>query len=160
MASGAVTLFTILGSIGVGSGALIAGARRHTLTEAGARRVGRLRSYLDHEKSEVDRLCETNATRAAERLADALPWLIYHSDVSSSWLETITDALAEAETPPTLPDGFVSLVDKNEAAPAAAFVPIVAVMSGMEASGAGAAGAAAAAGGAAGTAGGGAAGAG
>lgn len=146
VASGSITLFTILGSIGIGTGALIAGARRYTMTEAGARRAGRLLSYLDNEKKEIDRLCESNPTRAAERLAEALPWLVYDANVSASWLGEVKEALSDAETVPTLPEGFVSLVEQEEAASVAAFVPIVSVMSAMEASGAGAAGTAGAAG--------------
>lgn len=158
--SGLATLLTVGASLGIGVGTLFAGARRHTLTEAGARRAAALRSYLDHEKDEIDRLRGTDPARAAERLADALPWLVYHDEVSSAWLEEVQDALDDASTVPDLPGGFVSLaVSDDESAPVAAFLPVVTVMGAMESSGAGAAGAAAA-GGAAGAAGGGAAGAG
>ena len=148
LTSGLATLLVVSASLGGAIGAMIAGSRRYTMTAEGARRAAALRSYLDHEKEEIDRLRETDPARAAERLADVLPWLMYHDDVSSAWLEEVEDELKDAATVPTLPDGFVSLVRADESASAAAFVPIVAVVSGMEASGAGAAGAAAAAGGA------------
>lgn len=141
--SGLGTVLVVAGSLGGALGAVIAGTRRYVFTEAGARRVAALRSFLDHEKEAVDRLRETDPARAAERLADALPWLMYHDDVSSAWLEEVEDALSDASSAPDLPDGFVSLVRADEAGPAATFVPIVAVVNGMESSGAGAAGAAA-----------------
>jgi len=151
--SGLATLLVVGGSLGGAVGALFAGARRYTLTEEGARRAGALRSFLDHEKEEIDRLLATDPVRAAERVPEALPWLAYHDEVSSDWMEEIKEALAEAPSAPTLPEGFVSLVGADdEPAPVAAFIPVVAVMGSMESSGAGAAGAAAA--GAAGAAGG------
>jgi hypothetical protein len=152
--SGFATLLVVGASLGSTIGALIAGARRYTATEAGARRTAALRSFLDHEKDAVDRLRDTDPARAAERLADGLPWLMYHDDVSSAWLEEVADELKEASSAPDLPDGFVSLARTDATGSAAAFVPIVAVVSGMEASGAGAAGGAAGAGGAGGAAGG------
>jgi hypothetical protein len=160
LTSGLATLLVVSAGLGSAIGALMAGARRYTVTEAGARRTAALRSFLDREKDAVDRLRNTDPARAAERLADALPWLMYHDDVSSAWLEEVKEALADADAAPDLPDGFVSLTKTDAPVPVAAFVPIVAVVGGMESSGAGAAGAAAAAGGAASAAGGGAAGAG
>ncbi len=152
-ASGPMTVFAVATGVGGALGGLFAGGRRHTFTDAGARRAGALRSFLDHEKGEVDRLLDTDPVRAAERLGERLPWLVYHDDVSSAWLEEVKDALADAPSPPELPPGFERLIGADEeAAPTAAFLPIVGVMGTMESSGAGAAGAAA--GGAAGTAGG------
>ena len=159
IASGLATVLGVGGGLGGAIGALFAGGRRHTFTEAGARRAGALRSFLDHEKDEIDRLLDTDPVRAAERL----PWLVYHDEVSSAWLEDVKEALADAPSAPELPPGFERLIGADEeATPTAAFVSIVGVMSAMESSGAGAAGAAAggAAGAAGGAAGGGAAGAG
>ncbi|MFO8100312.1 MAG: hypothetical protein R6T83_11915 [Salinibacter sp.] len=152
MGLGAGSLFGFCGGLGVGVGGLVAGVRRTVLTEAGARREAALRSFLDHEKAEVDRLLDVSPARAAERLVETLPWLVYHRDVTASWLEEVKTALADADDVPSLPDGFVSLVDPEaEAAPVAAFLPVVGVIGTMESSGAGGA----AAGGAAGAAGGG-----
>jgi len=125
-------------------------------------RGGALRSFLDHEKDEINRLLDTDPVRAAERLGERLPWLVYHDDISSAWLEEVKEALADAPSAPELPPGFERLLDEeDEAATTAAFLPIMGVMGAMESSGAGAAGAAAggAAGAAGGAAGGGAAGA-
>lgn len=152
--SGLTTVLAVGGGLGGGIGALLAGGRRYTFTQAGAQRASALRSFLDHEKEAIDRLRDSSPTRATERLADALPWLMYHDDVSSAWLEELKAALTDAPTAPDLPDGFASLATPgNEPGPVAAFLPIVSVMGAVESSGAGAAGAAA--GGAAGAAGGG-----
>jgi hypothetical protein len=153
---GALRFYLLFGGIGVSLGGFIAATRRYTWTQEGARRAMALRSYLDHEKAEVERLRETDPARAAERLVEALPWLLLHDDVSKSWIEETKEALDAADVPPELPEGFVSLVaDREEAeAPAAAFLPVVVVMGTIESSSAGAAGAAGA--GAAGAAGGGA----
>jgi hypothetical protein len=148
VASGLTTLLAVAAGLGGAIGALLAGARRYTLTADGARRAGALRAFLDRERDAVEALRETDPVRAAERLADALPWLMYHDEVSAGWLEEGAEALDEASSVPDLPDGFVSLA-RTEASPsAAAFVPIVAVAGGMESAGAGAAGAAAGAAGA------------
>ena len=114
-----------------------------------------LRSYLDHEKSEVERLRETDPARAAERLVESLPWLLLDDEASTSWIEKTREALDAAESTPELPDGFKSLVADREATsvPAAALLPVVGVMGALESSSAGAAGAAGAAGGGAGAAG-------
>ena len=160
--SGPATVLAVGTGLGGALGALFAGGRRHTFTEAGARRAGALRSFLDHEKGEIDRLLDTDPVRAAERIGERLPWLVYHDDVSSAWLEEVKDTLS-APSAPELPPGFDRLIgEEDEAAPTAAFVPIMGVMGAMESSGAGAAGAAAGgtAGAAGGAAGGGAAGAG
>lgn len=157
VATGLATVLGVSVGLGGGIGGLFAGARRYTFTEAGARRTGALRSFLDHEKEEIDRLLDTDPVRAAERLGERLPWLVYHDDVSSGWLEEVKEALADAPSAPELPPGFDRLVnEEDEAATTAAFVPIVGVMGAMESSGAGAVagGAAGAAGGAAGAAGG------
>ena len=160
MGLGAGSLFGFCGGAGLGVGGLVAAARRTVPTEAGALRTAALRSFLDHEKGEVDRLLETAPARAAERLVETLPWLVYHSDVTASWLEEVKTALAEADDVPSLPKGFASLVDPEaQAAPVAAFLPVIGIMGTMESSGAGG-GAAGGAAGAAGGAGGGAAGAG
>ena len=152
MGLGAGSLFGFCGGAGLGVGGLVAAARRTIPTEAGARRAAALRSFLDHEKGEVDRLLETAPARAAERLVETLPWLVYHSDVSASWLEEGKAALADADDVPLLPEGFASLVDPEaQAAPVAAFLPVIGIMGTMESSGAGggaAGGAAGAAGGA------------
>ncbi len=160
--SGLTSILVVGSSLGGVLGALFAGARRYTFTEAGARRAGALRSYLDHEKDEVDRLLDTDPVWAAERLGETLPWLLYHDEVSSAWLEEVKDALADAPSAPDLPSGFVRLAgSEDEPAPVAAVLPMVYVMGALESSGAGAAGAAAGgAAGATGGAGGGAAGAG
>jgi len=153
----ALRLFLLFGGIGAALGGFIASTCRHTWTRDGAQRALALRSYLDHEKAEVERLRETDPARAAERLVDALPWLLLHDEVSKSWVEATKDALDAAEAVPTLPDGFASLVADKEGAgaPVAAFLPVVAVMGTIESSAAGAAGVAGGAG-AAGAAGGGA----
>jgi len=152
--SGLTSILGVGAGLGGALGAVFAGGRRYTFTEAGARRASALRSFLDHEKEEIDRRLDTDPVRAAERLGEALPWLVYHDEVSSAWLEEVKEALADAPSAPELPPGFEQLIDEeDEAAAAAAFLPIVGVMGAMESSGAGAAGAAAA-GGAAGAAGG------
>jgi hypothetical protein len=159
MGLGAWSVFGFCGGLGLGIGGLVAAARRTVLTEEGARRTAALRSFLDHEKAKVERLLDTSPARAAERGVDMLPWLIYHPDVTASWLEEMKTTLADAEEAPTLPDGFASLVEPTgDAAPVAAFLPIVGVVGTMESTGAGAA--AAGGGAAGGAAGGGAAGAG
>jgi hypothetical protein len=151
--SGPATVLAVGTGLGGALGALFAGGRRHTFTEAGARRAGALRSFLHHEKGEIDRLLDTDPVRAAERIGERLPWLVYHDDVSSAWLEEVKDTLSDAPSAPELPPGFDRLIgEEDEAAPTAAFVPIMGVMGAMESSGAGAAGAAT--GGTAGTAGG------
>ena len=140
----AVRFYLLFGGIGISLGAFIAGTRRSTWAAEGARRAMALRSYLDHEKAEVERLREADSARAAERLVDALPWLLLHPQVSTSWIEETKSALDAADTPPDLPDGFVSLVADREGAgaPAAALLPVVAVMGTIESSSAaGAAGA-------------------
>jgi hypothetical protein len=152
MGLGAGSLFGFCGGAGVGVGGLVAGARRTVLTEAGARREAALRSFLDHEKAAVDRLLDTSPARAAEQLVETLPWLVYHREVKKSWLGEVKTALADADDVPSLPEGFASLVDPGvEAAPVAAFLPVIGVIGTMESTGAGGA----AAGGAAGAAGGG-----
>ena len=159
MGDGAVPFYLLFGGMGLGIGGFIAATRRYTWTDEGARRAMALRSFLDHEKAEVERLRETDPARAAERLVESLPWLLLHDDVSKSWVEETKDALDAADAVPELPDGFVSLVaDRDDAgAPVAAFLPVVSVMGTVESSSAagaaGAAGAAAAGGAAAGGAG-------
>ena len=141
----AVRFYLLFGGIGISLGSVIAGTRRYTWTSAGARRAVALRSYLDHEKAEVERLREADPARAAERLVDALPWLLLHPQVSTSWIEETKSALDAADAPPDLPDGFVSLMADREGpgAPAAALLPVVAAMGTIESSSAaGAAGAA------------------
>lgn len=171
LAAGVASLFVLeaapalvlfFGGTGASIGAFVAGARRRTWTGDGARRAMALRSFLDYEKAEIDRLREHDPVRAAERTVASLPWLMLHADVSSSWIEETTEALDAADRVPDVPDGFVSLVAQQENANAAAtaFLPVVGVMSTTESSGAGAAGAAGTAGAAGGAAGGGAAGAG
>ncbi|MBB4088539.1 DUF2207 domain-containing protein [Salinibacter ruber] len=152
----ALRFYLLFGGMGVSLGGFIAAVRQYTWTEDGARRAMALRAYLDHEKSEIERLRETSPARAAERLVDALPWLLLHDEVSRAWIEETKEALDAADEVPELPDGFVSLVETEESAsaPVAAFLPVMTVMGAVESSSAGAAGAA----GAAGTAGGGAAG--
>ncbi len=151
MGLGAESLFAFCGGLGVGIGGLVAAARRTVLTEAGARREAALRSFLDHEKAAVDRLLDTSPARAAEQLVETLPWLVYHREVKASWLKEVKAALADADEVPSLPEGFTSLVDPEaDAAPVAAFLPVVGVIGTMESSGAGAAAGGAAAGGAAG----------
>ena len=156
----ALRLFLLFGGIGAALGGFIASTCRYTWTREGAQRALALRSYLDYEKGEVERLREADPARAAERLVDALPWLLLHSEVSESWVAETKDALDAADAVPTLPDGFVSLVADEDGvrAPVAAFLPVVVVMGTIESSAAGAAGIAGAAGavGAAGAAGGGA----
>jgi len=158
IASGEGTLrfYLLFAGMGLSLGGFIAATRRYTWTQEGARRAMALRSFLDYEKGEVERLRETDPARAAERLVDALPWLLLHDEVSKSWIEETKDALDAADAVPTLPDGFVSLVagEEDARAPVGAFLPVVAVMGTIESSsatGAAAAGAtgAAAAGGAA-----------
>ncbi|MFP4229060.1 MAG: DUF2207 domain-containing protein, partial [Salinivenus sp.] len=63
MGLGAGSLFGFCGGAGLGVGGLVAAARRTVLTEAGARRTAALRSFLDHEKTEVDRLLEASPAR-------------------------------------------------------------------------------------------------
>jgi len=157
---GALRLYLLFGGMGIGLGGFIAAVRRHTWTEDGARRAMALRAYLDHEKSEIERLRETSPARAAERLVEVLPWLLLHAEVSRAWIEETKEALDAADEVPELPDGFVSLVETEESAsaPVAAFLPVMTVMGAVESSSAGAAGAAGASG-AAGAAGGGGAGA-
>ena len=144
----AFRLFLLSAGLGVGLGGFIAAVRRYTWTDEGARRAVALRAYLDHEKSEIERLRETSPARAAERLVDALPWLLLHAEVSRAWIEETKEALDAADEVPELPDGFVSLVGAEESAsaPVAAFLPVVTVMGAVESSSAGAAGASAAAG--------------
>ncbi|WP_103029610.1 DUF2207 family protein [Salinibacter altiplanensis] len=144
----AFRLFLLFAGVGMGLGGVIAAVRRYTWTEEGARRAGALRSYLDHEMSEIERLQETSPARAAERLVDALPWLLLHDEVSKSWIEDTKEALNATTEVPELPDGFVSLVDPEEAAsaPVTTFLPVVTVMGAVESSSAGAVGAAGAAG--------------
>lgn len=139
----ALRFYLLFGGLGVGLGGLIAATRRYTWTQEGARRAMALRSFLDHEKSEVERLRETNPARAAERLVDSLPWLLLHDEVSKSWIDETRDALDAADAVPELPDGFVSLVADQEGtgAPVAAFLTVVVVMGAVESSAAGAAGA-------------------
>jgi len=149
---GALPFYLLFAGMGISLGGFIAATRRYTWTQDGARRAMALRSYLDHEKAEVERLRETDPARAAERLVDALPWLLLHDEVAKSWIEETKEALDAAEATPELPDGFVSLVaDRDDTGAAvAAFLPVVAVMGTVESSAAGAAGGAgAAAGGAA-----------
>lgn len=153
----ALRFYLLFGGIGVSLGGFIAAVRQYTWTEDGARRAMALRAYLDHEKSEIERLRETSPARAAERLVDVLPWLLLHDEVSRAWIEETKEALDAADEVPELPDGFVSLVETEEpaSAPVAAFLPVVTVMGTVESSSAGATGAAGASG-AAGAAGGGA----
>jgi hypothetical protein len=149
----ALRFYLLFGGLGLSIGGFLAATRRYTWTQDGARRAMAVRSYIDHEKSEVERLRETDPARAAERLVDALPWLLLHDEVSKSWIEETKEALDAADAVPSLPDGFVSLVagEEGAGAPVAAFLPVVVVMGAVESSSAGAAGAAgaAAAGGAA-----------
>ncbi len=153
----ALRFYLLFGGMGVSLGGFIAAVRQYTWTEDGARRAMALRAYLDHEKSEIERLRETSPARAAERLVDALPWLLLHDEVSRAWIEETKEALDAADEVPELPDGFVSLVETEGSAraPVAAFLPVVTVMGAVESSSAGAVGAAGASG-AAGEAGGGA----
>ena len=145
---GALRLYLLFAGIGIGLGGFIAAVRRHTWTEDGARRAVALRAYLDHEKSEIERLRETSPARAAERLVEVLPWLLLHAEVSRAWIEETKEALDAADEVPELPDGFVSLVETEESAsaPVAAFLPVMTVMGtaggGAAGGGAGAAGAA------------------
>lgn len=143
---GALRFYLLFAGMGLSLGGFIAATRRYTWTQEGARRAMALRSYLDHEKAEVERLRETDPARAAERLVDALPWLLLHDEVSKSWIEETKETLDAADAVPALPDGFASLVAEEEdaGAPVAAFLPVVAVMGTIESSSA--AGAAAAAG--------------
>ncbi len=155
----AVRFYLLFSGIGGSLGGFIAATRRYTWTPEGARRAMALRSFLNHEKAEVDRLRETDPARAAERLVASLPWLILHDEVSTSWIEETSDALDAADAAPELPDGFVSAVADREAsgAAAAALLPVVGVMGTIESSTAagatGTAGGAGAAGGGAGAAG-------
>jgi uncharacterized protein (TIGR04222 family) len=145
---GRAALVALFAGVGASIGGFVAGARRRTWTEDGARRAMALRAFLDHEKAEIDRLRASDPVRAAERLVESLPWLMLHGDVSSSWIEETTEALEAADGVPAVPDGFVSLVAQREAANAAtaAFLPVVGVMNATESSGVGAAGATGAAG--------------
>jgi hypothetical protein len=150
----ALHFYLLFSGIGGSLGSFIAATRRHTWTPAGARRAMALRSYLNHEKAEVERLHQTDPARAAERLVDGLPWLLLHPQVSASWMEEMTSALDAADAPPDLPDGFVNLVADGEGAGAstAALLPVVAVVGTIESSpAAGVAGAGAGTAGAGGT---------
>ncbi len=145
----ALRLYLLFGGIGVSLGGFIAAVRQYTWTEDGARRAMALRAYLDHEKAEIERLQETSPARAAERLLDALPWLLLHDEVSKAWIEETKEALDAADEVPELPDGFASLVGTEGSArsPVSAFLPVVTVMGAVESSSAGAAGATGTAGG-------------
>lgn len=136
--------FALFGGLGLSIGGFIAAIRRHTWTAQGARRGMALRSFLEHEKSEIDRLRDASPARAAERLVDSLPWLVLHDDVSKAWIEKMEEDLEAAGAVPDIPPGFRSLVAEGEdaAAASAAFLPVVGVMAAMESTGAGAAGAA------------------
>ncbi|WP_251923038.1 DUF2207 family protein [Salinibacter ruber] len=144
----ALRFYLLFGGMGVSLGGFIAAVRQYTWTEDGARRAMALRAYLDHEKADIERLRETSPARAAERLVDALPWLLLHDEVSRAWIEETKKALDAADEVPELPDGFVSLVETEESAsaPVAAFLPVVTVMGAVESSSAGAVGASGAAG--------------
>ncbi|MCS3699257.1 hypothetical protein GGQ20_000549 [Salinibacter ruber] len=144
----ALRFYLLFGGMGVSLGGFIAAVRQYTWTEDGARRAMALRAYLDHEKADIERLRETSPARAAERLVDALPWLLLHDEVSRAWIEETKKALDAADEVPELPDGFVSLVETEESAraPVAAFLPVVTVMGTVESSSAGAVGASGAAG--------------
>ena len=144
LASGAGAFFAFMGGVGVSLGCCVAAVRRRVWTEEGARRGMALRSFLDYETAEIERLREADPVGAAERLTDRLPWLMLSDDVSSAWIEEVADALGDAHEAPEVPSGFVSRVTEGgqRGAAGAAFLHIFSVVSATEASGAGATGAA------------------
>ena len=122
-------------------------------TETGDQKRANIQAYLDHVRSEMERLRDNAPAEAADRLPDVLPWLLLDKKISVTWFKKLAKALDKAGYADRLPEWILPSQSTGDASFVALTTLIVTSSSANGASTAGAGGVAGA--GAAGAAGGG-----
>lgn len=92
---------------GAGLGLLFLVDPQFAHTETGDQKRTDIQAYLDHVRSDMERLRDNAPAEAANRLPDLLPWLLLDSKISATWFKKLATALDEAGYADRLPPWLV-----------------------------------------------------